>query len=234
MEDFNIGAMKARNIAAQFGVIEKAETSYEEVIKAHQVGDIHPNGKWVWTEYRPGHFDWRPLKGGSNGGNSGGRNIQSEKNKTFDSEYDAQKLEHLSEDELSESAKKFGVKTGFNRYGEIYLRIESKKEVNNLKKFLSSNGIEYDESKLSKQPGFYGTHSYGYDLYSGKQENSIGYYERKARYIQNDIDYLTNSSKNHPDVGQRAAAKKELENGSLKRELDEVKEKIASLKKILK
>ena len=49
-----------------------------------------------------------------------------------------------------------------------------------------------------------------------------------------DIDYLTNSSKNHPDVGQRAAAKKELENGSLKRELDEVKEKIASLKKILK
>ena len=150
------------------------------------------------------------------------------------SEYDAQKLEHLSEDELSESAKKFGVKTRLNRYGEIYLRIESKKEVNNLKKFLSSNGIEYDESKLSKQQGFYGTHSYGYDLYSGKQENSIRYYERKARYIQNDIDYLTNSSKNHPDVRQRAAAKKELENGSLKRELDEVKEKIASLKKILK
>lgn len=63
MEDFNIGAMKARNIAAQFGVIEKAETSDEEVMKAHQVGDMHPNGKWVWTEYRPGHFDWRPLKG---------------------------------------------------------------------------------------------------------------------------------------------------------------------------
>ena len=37
-----------------------------------------------------------------------------------------------------------------------------------------------------------------------------------------------------PDVRQRAAAKKELENGSLKRELDEVKEKIAYLKKILK
>ena len=63
MEDFNIGAMKARNIAAQFGVIEKAETSDEEVMKAHQVGDMHPNGKWVWTEYKPGRFDWRPLKG---------------------------------------------------------------------------------------------------------------------------------------------------------------------------
>src|SRR5574344_1516723 len=63
MEDFNIGAMKARNIAAQFGVIEKAEMSDEEVMKAHQVGDMHPNGKWVWTEYKPGRFDWRPLKG---------------------------------------------------------------------------------------------------------------------------------------------------------------------------
>ena len=86
MEDFNIGAMKARNIAAQFGAIEKAETYDEEVMKARQVGDMHPNGKWVWTEYRPGHFDWRPLKGrggvdrtpkkgdedGSNGGNGGG------------------------------------------------------------------------------------------------------------------------------------------------------------------
>mgnify|MGYP006329425553 CR=1 FL=1 len=39
------------------------------------------------------------------------------------SEYDAQKLEHLSEDELSESAKKFGVKTRVNRHGEISLEI---------------------------------------------------------------------------------------------------------------
>lgn len=499
MEDFNIGAMKARNIAAQFGVIEKAEMSDEEVMKAHQVGDMHPNGKWVWTEYRPGHFDWRPLKGrggvdrtskkgdegGSNGGNgggddkkpkkpemkqetggekhsssdkkeeekkkkaptlddhakktdtktlenaakspkapgsvkgaaeaelkerknkeiakklnlhskgelateltriasewdsyddaqktqtkqaiaqahstvlknitsgnasdeaiaaladltsiqnffkeaasqpkqvgdivkdlvgdlkaknfndttagkesqqeivkkisalkdgeeikyvSGGRNISIRKNRTFDdgnsdctlsvngtaifdtfkidtmakkflefypyaqevkkeqtsSEYDAQKLEHLSEDELKNSANKYGVWARVNRHGEISLEIPSKKEVKNLKKFLSDNGINFDETKLIKEPSVYGTHNYSYDLYSGEQENSIGYYERKAGYIQNDIDYLTNSSKNHPDVRQRAAAKKELENGSLKRELDEVKEKIASLKKTLK
>lgn len=524
MEDFNIGAMKARNIAAQFGVIEKAETSDEEVMKAHQVGDMHPNGKWVWTEYRPGHFDWRPLKGrggvdrtpqggsddktkpetkqetGNNddfetfakqyekefrkkypnsmsknseiredalrewnkkhspsdkkeegkkkktptlddhakktptktlenaakspkapgsikgaaeaelkerknkeiakklnlhskgelateltriasewdsyddaqktqtkqaiaqahstvlknitSGNasdeaiaaladltsiqnffkeaasqpkqvgdvvkdlvsdlkaknfndttagkesqqeivkkigalkdgeeikyvSGGRNISIRKNRTFDdgnsdctlsvdgtaifdtfkidtmakkflelyphaqevkkeqtsSEYDAQKLEHLSEDELRNSANKYGVWARVNRHGEISLEIPSKKEVKNLKKFLSDNGINFDETKLIKEPSVYGTHNYSYDLYSGKQENSIGYYERKAGYIQNDIDYLTNSSKNHPDARQRAAAKEELENGSLKRELKEVEEKIASLKKTLK
>ena len=559
MEDFNIGAMKARNIAAQFGVIEKAEMSDEEVMKARQVGDMHPNGKWVWTEYRPGHFDWRPLKGrggvdrtpkkgdegGYDGGNGGGddkkpkkpemkqetggedkkkiagvsdimegfriqtnkysdlskmslqktpkgnwrlyydgkdtgttmqasvisdanakkaglwkeegeekkaptlddhakktptktlenaakspkapgsvkgaaeaelkerknkeiakklnlhskgelateltriasewdsyddaqktqtkqaiaqahstvlknitsgnasdeaiaaladltsiqnffkdsasqpkqvgdivkdlvtdlkaknasdttsgkeklgelskkvsglsdgkalsfsfndKNVQLKRERTFDdgtpqftmyvdgvgvyttikaddaakkmnelfpdakevkkeqtsSEYDAQKLEHLSKDELRNSANKYGVWARVNRHGEISLEIPSKKEVKNLKKFLSDNGINFDETKLIKEPSVYGTHNYSYDLYSGKQENSIGYYERKAGYIQNDIDYLTNSSKNHPDARQRAAAKEKLENGSLKRELEEVEEKIASLKKTLK
>ena len=23
------------------------------------MGDRHPNGKWIWTEYEPGRFDWR-------------------------------------------------------------------------------------------------------------------------------------------------------------------------------
>lgn len=34
----------------------------DEVEKAHQVGDVHSNGKWVWTEYAPGKFDWRGIK----------------------------------------------------------------------------------------------------------------------------------------------------------------------------
>ena len=33
-----------------------------EVEKAHNVGDLHPNGLWVWTEYAPGKFDWRVSK----------------------------------------------------------------------------------------------------------------------------------------------------------------------------
>lgn len=39
--------------------------------KAHQVGDMHPNGKWTWTEYKPGKFDWRPVKGGAAKKNEG-------------------------------------------------------------------------------------------------------------------------------------------------------------------
>ena len=31
--------------------------------KAHNVGDMHPTKPLVWTEYKPGKFDWRPIKG---------------------------------------------------------------------------------------------------------------------------------------------------------------------------
>lgn len=157
-----------------------------------------------------------------------GRKKAEEKKKTS-SGYDAQKLEHLSEDELRESAKKFGVKTRIDRNGEIFLRIESKKEVGNLKKFLHSCDIDFDETKLKKEPGFNGTHSYSYDLYSDNKENSVNYLQRKAKYIQNDIDFLTDESENHPNEKQREAAKKELQGGSLQRELEEVNKKISSL-----
>lgn len=34
----------------------------DEIKKARQVGDTHPSKPWVWTEYKPGKFDWRPIK----------------------------------------------------------------------------------------------------------------------------------------------------------------------------
>lgn len=40
----------------------KKEETIEKAV-SRQVGDTHPNGKWVWTEYKPGKFDWRPIKG---------------------------------------------------------------------------------------------------------------------------------------------------------------------------
>ena len=46
------------NIAKSLGI----EGGYDEIEKARNVGDIHPNGKWVWAEYKPGKFDWRVAK----------------------------------------------------------------------------------------------------------------------------------------------------------------------------
>lgn len=37
-------------------------TGNNDLEKAHQVGDIHPNGKWVWTQLPSGKFDWRVIK----------------------------------------------------------------------------------------------------------------------------------------------------------------------------
>src|SRR5574344_274956 len=39
-------------------------TEGEDFEKAHNVGDIHPNGKWVWTQLPSGKFDWRVRKQG--------------------------------------------------------------------------------------------------------------------------------------------------------------------------
>lgn len=35
----------------------------KEIEKAHNVGEQHPTKPYVWTEYKPGKFDWRPIKG---------------------------------------------------------------------------------------------------------------------------------------------------------------------------
>lgn len=44
---------------------EKKPTEKKEATKpatsTRKVGDIHKNGKWVWTEYAPGKFDWRTI-----------------------------------------------------------------------------------------------------------------------------------------------------------------------------
>lgn len=54
----------------------KKEETIEKAV-SRQVGDTHKNGKWVWTEYKPGKFDWRPIKGkkaqqSGDGSSSGG------------------------------------------------------------------------------------------------------------------------------------------------------------------
>ncbi len=41
--------------------MEKKEDVIEKAV-SRKVGDAHPNGKWIWTEYKPGKFDWRPIK----------------------------------------------------------------------------------------------------------------------------------------------------------------------------
>ncbi len=46
--------------------IYKGFAGGEELLeKAHNEGDIHPNGKWVWTKLPSGKYDWRVRKDGA-------------------------------------------------------------------------------------------------------------------------------------------------------------------------
>ena len=42
--------------------VETEKAFDNDIEKAHKVGEVHPNGKWAWTEYSPGKFDWRTIK----------------------------------------------------------------------------------------------------------------------------------------------------------------------------
>lgn len=75
MEDlFGINAHRQsvqENIEKAFDLGFDADNNIEGIEKAkHQVGDIHPNGRWVWTEYAPGKFDWKSLRGKHHKGNT--------------------------------------------------------------------------------------------------------------------------------------------------------------------
>lgn len=48
--------------AAEIPKTDKTITVKKTARSKHEVGDLHPNGKWVWTEYAPGKFDWRVNK----------------------------------------------------------------------------------------------------------------------------------------------------------------------------
>lgn len=63
-------AERKNNILKSFGVDNFLEKSEEvDIEKAHQDGDMHPNGKWVWrSSANGGKGDWRvanPKRGGA-------------------------------------------------------------------------------------------------------------------------------------------------------------------------
>lgn len=59
-------------------------TGNEDLEKAHQVGDIHPNGKWVWTQLPSGKFDWRVIKLDKPGGNRALNQISDKQRQTYE------------------------------------------------------------------------------------------------------------------------------------------------------
>lgn len=59
-----IKSIEINNVSESLNILKAAGT--EELFEKakYQVGDVHPNhSDWVWTEYKPGKFDWRHVNG---------------------------------------------------------------------------------------------------------------------------------------------------------------------------
>ena len=142
----------------------------DEVEKAHQVGDLHPNGKWVWTEYAPGKFDWRGIKknatekkqkveGGSKEVDDFMDKVKTFNNKytdiskvsvvktpkgNWDVSYDGHRLGIINADQLSEKTAK---KNGWLREEDEKVKIIAKqakvdKVFDQMSKFLKTKKID--------------------------------------------------------------------------------------------
>lgn len=78
------------NILKSFGVeissndIEKSEI--DDIEKAHNPGDIHPNGKWEWRK-TPTGYDWRVIKKDKKHSESQGSGDSEEKNEKSKNEF---------------------------------------------------------------------------------------------------------------------------------------------------
>lgn len=71
------------NILKSFGTSDE-----EELEKARQIGDIHPNGKWVWGESASGKRDWKAIKGGTKKADSSNTPPPAKPSSTPSSTYD--------------------------------------------------------------------------------------------------------------------------------------------------
>lgn len=95
-----------------------AQSDANMLEKAHNVGDMHPTKPWVWTEYKPGKFDWRPVKNKSvkstatntagNGSTSSSQSQSTTKpaSSSETGDFSAKVAENLSPTDLVEYAKK--------------------------------------------------------------------------------------------------------------------------------
>lgn len=91
-----------------------------------------------------------------------GREKKKEDEKT--QKYDIKDLTDNDTEKHREIARKYGVKLFGYEDNSLECRIESKKDVGGLKKFLKDCGLKFNSEKLFRMKGVHGTHSYEYDL----------------------------------------------------------------------
>ena len=116
-------------------------TGNEDLEKAHQVGDIHPNGKWVWTQLSSGKFDWRVIKKQSQSTVPSQQNV----NKQQKTE-DGLTKEELEELRALESAARKGYKL-LQRDANRLRRLQAKERELKQEKLMATQSQKTEEGK---------------------------------------------------------------------------------------
>ncbi len=121
-------------------------TESEDLQKAHNVGDIHPNGKWVWTQLPSGKYDWRVIKKTAQGAGNATPTPAGSKNDTQNQKTAPKSsVDYTKEDEKKKKEvkvdykeaksvadfllKKFNISSKIENYSETsptYLRLDNK------------------------------------------------------------------------------------------------------------
>lgn len=143
--------LQKANILRGFGINPESEDLELEIFKAqetdiekakHQVGDVHPNGKWVWVQLPNGKFDWR-----TSGGRAHKRHDEAQKQKESEGESGEQKtIEEHAADTSTETLKKVATTSDVPKK----LKDAAKKELS--KRGQEESGGNENDSQTSKQP----------------------------------------------------------------------------------
>ena len=155
-----------------------------ELEKAHKVGDIHPNGKWVWTQLPSGRYDWRVIKKTSAGSGAAAPAT-------------AQKT--------AQSSKKEGISISAN-----HPSLSGLKGVSNMKEYLTTFNSKYtDMSKVEVMRTPKGNWDVHYDghrlgIFAGDQvpEGTA----KKMGWLKNDSADLTRSKRDAEEEAKKKSA----------------------------
>ena len=138
-------------------LIQKGEIDYDWELEKAVYADTAENRKLG----RAGQEYHRGRKKNVDDGNDGGSGKKEDEKKP---KYDIKNLIVNDTEEHREVARKYGVKLFGYADNSLECRIESKKDVSGLKKFLKDCGLKFNSEKLFRMKGVHGTHHYEYDL----------------------------------------------------------------------
>ena len=94
------------------------------------VGDMHPNGKWVWTQLPSGKFDWRVKKNNSSKDNSGNIGSSPNNSKKRPIGVGTNGLEKRKKESIGVDTLKYESKNGFKfkKNGDYKMRYNQREK----------------------------------------------------------------------------------------------------------